>query len=117
MHQQQKNHAAHMVIWPVLDSPAHRSSFSVLVIVTTLVATIFSFRETLTIRSVLSIRWSSSSSLESAWYLMMPDSPEALDSSFGLNGWLTVVSALMVAGAGFPDGQGGGTTTSPHHLK
>ena len=88
----------------------------ILVIVTTLVATIFSFRGTplpfaqyypfggaaLILIGVI------------AWYLMMPDSPEGSDPSFGLNGWLTVVSALMVAGAGgFQMAQGGGTTTSP----
>ena len=88
----------------------------ILVIVTTLVSTILSFRGTplpfyqyypfggaaLILIGVI------------AWYLMMPDSPEGSDPSFGLNGWLTVVSALMVAGAGgFQMVQGGGTTTSP----
>lgn len=88
----------------------------ILVIVTTLVATIFSFRGTplpfaqyypfggaaLILIGVI------------AWYLMMPESPEGSDPSFGLNGWLTVVSGLMVAGAGgFQIAQGGGTTTSP----
>ena len=88
----------------------------ILVIVTTLVATFFSFRGTplpfsqyypfggaaLILIGVI------------AWYLMMPESPEGSDPSFGLNGWLTVVSGLMVAGAGgFQIAQGGGTTTSP----
>ncbi|MBN75527.1 MAG: hypothetical protein CMA73_07635, partial [Euryarchaeota archaeon] len=91
-------------------------SLGILVIVTTLVATFFSFRGTplpfsqyypfggaaLILIGVI------------AWYLMMPESPEGSDPSFGLNGWLTVVSGLMVAGAGgFQIAQGGGTTTSP----
>ena len=88
----------------------------ILAIVATLVATFFSFRGTplpfyqyypfggaaLILIGVI------------AWYLMMPDSPEGSDPSFGLNGWLTVVSALMVTGAGgFQMVLGGGTTISP----
>ena len=88
----------------------------ILAIVTTLVATFFSFRGTplpfsqyypfggaaLILMGVI------------AWYLMMPDSPEGSDPSFGLNGWMTIVSALLVAGAGgFQMVQGSGTTTSP----
>ena len=49
-----------------------------------------------------------------AWYLMMPDAPEGSDPSFGLNGWLTVASALILAGAGgYQIYQGGQNATSP----
>ena len=88
----------------------------ILVIVTTLVATIFSFRGT-PLPSAQYYPFGGAALIligVIAWYLMMPESPEGSDPSFGLNGWLTVVSGLMVAGAGgFQIAQGGGTTTSP----